>query len=172
MSRKPNTHGGGAQTNTNGLQFERETSLLEIIAQQPNFSVEKNIIKENNIIVAKHYEKHSLYKAFLEKEGVDYKSILSKKLLPDEAFLVKNTLFIIEKKYQSGAGSVDEKLQTCDFKKKQYTRLLAPLNIKVEYYYLLNNWFKQDAYRDVLSYINSVDCKYFFDEIPLSEIGL
>ena len=31
------------------------------------------------------------------------------------------------------AGSVDEKLQTCDFKKKQYQKLLSQLNMEVQY---------------------------------------
>jgi hypothetical protein len=49
----------------------------------------------------------------------------------------------IEVKYQQVAGSVDEKLQTCDFKLKQYLKLVASLGIKVEYVYVLNNWFKK-----------------------------
>jgi hypothetical protein len=46
-------------------------------------------------------------------------------------------MYIIEIKYQETAGSVDEKLQTCDFKKKQYERLLRPLKLIVEYCYVL-----------------------------------
>ena len=55
--------------------------------------------------------------------------IISKKLLPDDCIfvIINNTLFIIECKFQQVAGSVDEKLQTCDFKKKQYQKLLAKL---------------------------------------------
>ena len=56
--------------------------------------------------------------------------------------MVNNTLFIIEMKFQEVAGSVDEKLQTCDFKKKQYKRLMAPLNIEVEYVYILDPLIK------------------------------
>lgn len=42
-----------------------------------------------------------------------------KKLLPDDSIYVilNNTFFIIECKYQQVGGSVDEKLQTCDFKR-------------------------------------------------------
>ena len=42
--------------------------------------------------------------------------------MPDESFfnIKTNKLIIIEKKWQQIEGSVDEKLQTCDFKKKQY----------------------------------------------------
>jgi hypothetical protein len=49
------------------------------------------------------------------------------------------TLFIIEVKYQQVAGSVDEKLQTCDFKRKQYLKLVRSLELKVEYVYVLSN---------------------------------
>ena len=84
----------------------------------------------------------------------------------------ENYNFIIEKKYQARAGSVDEKLQTCDFKKKQYIKLFAPLNIKVEYYYVLNEWFDKPQYRDVFDYIQSVGCKYFIVELPFNELNL
>ena len=80
--------------------------------------------------------------------------------------------FIIECKFQQVAGSVDEKLQTCDFKKKQYQKLLSSLNMEVEYIYLLSNWFQQAGYRDVLDYIISVNCRYYFEDIPLQVLGL
>jgi hypothetical protein len=86
--------------------------------------------------------------------------------------IVRETLFIIEVKYQQVAGSVDEKLQTCDFKRKQYVKLVAPLGLKVEYVYVLNDWFKNPSYKDVLDYINSVNCHYKFNELPLSWLGL
>lgn len=35
----------------------------------------------------------------------------------------------------------------------------------VTYTYILNNWFKQDKYRDVLNYIHSINgCDYLFEE--------
>ena len=100
--------------------------------------------------------------------------IISKKLLPDEAILILTgkTLFIIEIKFQEVAGSVDEKLQTCDFKNKQYNKLLVPLGISAKYVYILSDWFKKDAYKDVLKYVNSVGCYYFFYELPLDFLGL
>ena len=75
-------------------------------------------------------------------------------------------------KFQQVAGSVDEKLQTCDFKKKQYQKLLAQLNIDVEYIYILSNWFRKPEYKDVLDYIHSVHCFYYFEYLPLEKIGL
>ena len=172
MAKKPNTVGGGARTNINGLHFEGRTDLLKALNEHPDFTVMGNQVFRDGAIVAHYYEKHNLYHGFLKPAGIDYTKILSKKLLPDGALLVGNTIYIIEKKYQAGSGSVDEKLQTCDFKRKQYIKLFESLNIKVEYYYVLNSWFDKKEYNDVFEYIESVGCKYFIEDLPFNEIGL
>ena len=173
MAKLPNTVGGGARTNLNGLQFEVRTNLREAIRQHPIYRLnEKDQVIKDDLVVAQYFEKNGLYKKLLEPKGINYKTVLSKRLLPDGALLVGNTLYIVEKKYQAGAGSVDEKLQTCDFKKKQYQKLFTPLGINVEFYYVLNRWFEQKANRDVFEYIKSVGCKYFIEVLPLEEIGL
>jgi hypothetical protein len=173
--KKPNTVGGGANTNRNGLEFERGTDLAEAFIEHPLYKLNGDGVVERTTgrEVGRMYGKNKLYKNLLEANGIDYQNIVSKKLLPDDALLVDKTLFVIEKKYQAGAGSVDEKLQTCDFKRKQYTKLLAPLGIAVEYYYVLNSsWFNHPSYRDVFDYIESVGCRHFFDVIPLEALGL
>lgn len=85
---------------------------------------------------------------------------------------MNNTLFIIEMKFQKVAGSVDEKLQTCDFKKKQYKKLMSAINVEVEYIYILSDWFRKPEYKDVLDYIISVGCQYYFHYLPLKKLGL
>lgn len=173
MAKKPNVVGGGARTNANGLHFEGRTDLREAIRNHPLYDLdEEEQVINDRVVVAQYYEKHGLYKKLLEPKGIDYKTILSKKLLPDGALLVGSTLYIIEKKYQAGAGSVDEKLQTCHFKKRQYQKLFTPLNINIEFYYVLNDWFDKPDNRDVFEYIESVGCKYFIEELPFNEIGL
>ncbi len=116
-------------------------------------------------------KQHGLYK-FLKEKNINWKQYLSKKLLPDQAiFIIKNNIiYIIEIKFQKVNGSVDEKLQTCDFKKKHYEKLFYELNIKVKFIYLLNEWFKKEMYTDTLNYINSVDCNYYFDSLIISKI--
>jgi hypothetical protein len=111
---------------------------------------------------------------FLSESGIDWKQVVSKRLLPDDALLVivRETLFIIEVKHQQVAEYVYRKLQTCDFKRKQYLKLVAPLGLKVEYVYVLNDWFRKPRYKDVLDYIHSVNCHYKFKELPLSWLGL
>lgn len=168
--------GIGGNATLTGLNFENKVDLITLLKQIKGYSIERqavgNNILFNNKIVARCFKKYEFYK-FLEEHKIDHKNILSKKLLPDDALLViiRETLFIIEVKYQQVAGSVDEKLQTCDFKRKQYLKLVQPLGIKVEYVYVLNDWFKKPSYKDVLDYINSVNCHYKFNELPLSWLG-
>ncbi|MEK7557789.1 MAG: hypothetical protein AAB530_01100 [Patescibacteria group bacterium] len=163
---------GGGNTIT-GLNFERGRDITSLVKNLNGYSVNDSIIYFNKKEVAKSFKKHGLY-VYLKSQGIDYKKLISKKLLPDEAIYVicNNTLFIIEMKFQKVGGSVDEKLQTCDFKKKQYRKLMAPLNIEIEYVYILNDWFKKPEYKDTLDYIISVGCQYYFHYLPLQKLGL
>ena len=169
---------GGANTLT-GLRFENKVDFQQLIETIPGYSVRKDHDKAGmgvffeDMLVARAFRKHDFY-AFLSESKVNWHQVLAKKLLPDDALLVivRETLFIIEVKYQQVAGSVDEKLQTCDFKRKQYLKLVSPLGLKVEYVYVLNDWFKKPGYKDVLDYIHSVNCHYKFNELPLSWLGL
>ena len=71
-------------------------------------------------------------------------------------------------------GSVDEKLQTCDFKRKIYSKLINECreNYQTKYYYLLNSWYERNEYEDVKKYILDVGCKYFVNKIILDELGI
>lgn len=164
---------GGGNTTT-GLVFETKTDLKTLINNIHNYNVdEENIVYYKGKKVGMIFVKNALYK-FLKNNGVNWKDYLSKKLLPDNSIYVilNNTFYVIECKYQQVAGSVDEKLQTCDFKKKQYKRLMASLNFEVEYIYILSDWFRKPEYKDVLTYIHSVGCDYYFNYIPLQRLGL
>ncbi len=163
---------GGGNTKT-GLNFEKEKDVLELLRNTPGYSVKGNVIFYRGEEVARSYRKNGIY-LFLEERRIEYKKILSKKLLPDEALyvVVDNTMYILEIKFQKVAGSVDEKLQTCDFKKKQYQRLFAPLNYEVQYIYILSEWFNRSEYKDVLTYINAVGCQYYFGYLPLRKLNL
>ena len=167
---KNGKHGGNTKT---GLAFEGKTDLSTFLNNQDRYCVIGNVVFYNDEQVAQIFKKNELYK-FLESHGIDWTKLISKKLLPDDSIYVNaiNTLFIIECKYQQVAGSVDEKLQTCDFKRKQYQKLMKQLNINVEYIYLLSDWFKDPKYNDVLDYIISMDCHYYFEYIPLTRLGL
>lgn len=163
----------GSKTKT-GLKFESRVTLGKVINSLPDYSVSHDVVYYKRKKVAEFYQKYKLYKNLLEPNHIDYSKIVSKKLLPDEAVFIitDKTLYIIEMKFQEVVGSVDEKLQTCDFKNKQYKKLLAPLNISVKYVYVLSDWFTKKEYKDVLQYIKDVGCYYFFNELPLSFLGL
>lgn len=164
---------GGNKTLT-GLKFESRVTLEKVISSLPKYNVAGDDVYFDGQKVAEFYQKNKLYKKLLEPNKIDYKAIISKKLLPDEAILIFNnkTLFIIEIKFQEVPGSVDEKLQTCDFKNKQYKKLFEPLSMPVKYVYILNDWFKKKEYEDVLKYVKSVGCYYFFNELPLDFLNL
>jgi hypothetical protein len=163
---------GGGNTIT-GLNFEKERDILEILKKTKDYSVRGSVIYFRGKEVARSYRKQGLYRLLSERK-VDWKKLVSKRLFPDEALyvIVNNALFIIEMKFQGVGGSVDEKLQTCDFKKRQYKKLMVPLNVEVEYIYILSDWFKNPAYEDILDYVISVGCQYYFNYLPLQKLGL
>lgn len=133
---------GGATAVENGLKFE-----------------EMAMMKEEGINISKH----KMYK-FLEDNGVDWKSLISRKILPDNVFVKDNKVKIYEDKAQYSEGSVDEKLQTAPYKIHILKRLFAPMGITdITYTYVLNDWFKQPKYKDVLDYIKATpNCDYIF----------
>lgn len=111
--------------------------------------------------------KHELYR-FLERKGIKWQEILSRKLLPDEAYWDEETkvLSIFEKKFQQSEGSADEKPQTCAFKIWEFSKIGKALGAeKVTYTYILSSWFNKPKYKDMLEYIRSVPgCDYILEE--------
>jgi len=144
------TGAGGANTNVTGLGFERVTDMGEI---------------ENSV----RLQKAQLHK-FMNENGyiLNEKYKISKNLAhgckqPDEAYLFqdKKILFIIEKKFQQGSGSVAEKLQTGPFKKQFYQKLYPTLHIC--YIYVLSNYFKTNCPIE-LEYLTQNSIPYYFED--------
>lgn len=131
---------------TTGLEFEKRVSC-----------------KKDGIDLTKY----KLYK-YLDSQGIDWTKIISRKLLPDEAYWnpITKELNVFEKKYQQTEGSADEKPQTCGFKIWEFSKIGKALGAtKVTYTYVLSDWFKQPKYVDMLEYIASVpECGYMFME--------
>jgi hypothetical protein len=163
---------GGASTNRTGLRFERDTSLQSSL-EANGFTIHGDDIYSGGLATGLLLGKHKLYK-FLDAENVDWRNIISAQLLPDDAVLSKpaQRLTIVEKKWQEVSGSVDEKLQTCGFKLRQYRKLAEPLGLEVKYVYLLNDWFSHPRYQDVLSYIQEVGADFHFKSLPLELLAL
>jgi hypothetical protein len=145
-------------------------------------------VSKGNILVGYIISQLRLYdylNHLARSENSGWTMQLSKILKPDEAFfnIQTNSLHIIEKKTQSGSGSVDEKLQTFPFKIRQYKRLVEGLivngdPITVHYVYCLDNFFKKSEYKDLFDYMNENGMKYFIQDadgtlkLPLTLIGL
>lgn len=171
---------GGANTKT-GLDFEVRTDLKQLFEKIDGYHLKPSQNRTGYEVwfhderLAYCFKKQELYRFLAQGPYcIDWRQHLSKRLEPDNALfvIVRDTLFIIEVKFQQVSGSVDEKLQTCDFKRKQYTKLVHHLGWRVEYIYVLNDWFKNPVYQDTLDYIHSVNCHYLFNEIPLKWLGL
>lgn len=172
MPRTPNTHGGGALTNANGLRFEQTTSLDNALQNNGYIISESGEVYADNTLIGYTKAKHK-FRKFLEAHGVDL-SVNSDVLLPDDAFInIRNTtVYIVEKKFQSASGSVAEKIQTCEYKKLQYTKLISQMGYNTVYVYLLSDFFNDSKFSDVLNFINSKGCYYYFNELPLDFLGL
>ena len=173
MSKVPNKFGGGAQTNKNGLSFEQTTSLDQALINA-GYKVIDHIVYKDGVKLGMSVPQKKLYTCFLTPIGINYADYNSKEWHPDEAFinLGNRTAYIIEKKFQNCAGSVDEKLPSSHYKKEEYQKLFAPLNFAVEFIYIFNDWFKSPKYKDTLDYIKKMGCYYFYNEIPLNRLGL
>ena len=173
--KKHNMVGGGSLTNEHGLLFEQYTDLQEALKEAGFDMLEHEACQEvfdGLLKVGLVTKKYGFYKVFEHLNDDKWKKYISKRLLPDDVFIntTNKTVYIIEKKYQRDAGSVDEKLQTVDFKIKEYKKLLPEWNVK--FFYILNDYFKQDGYKDVFEYIRSVGGDYYFNSLPLEDLGL
>ena len=87
---------GGGNTAT-GLKFEGEADFIKVIKKQKGYTTKGSSIFYDQKEVALSFRKYKLYK-YLEKNGIDYKKLISKRLLPDDAIYViaNNTFFILE----------------------------------------------------------------------------
>ena len=175
MSRQANHAGGGAQTNINGLHFEQTTSLNEALINA-GFTIHNHYdVYDHDTLIGHSINKAAFSSIFLKSHHINYMDFNSKRWEPDEAFVneINNTVYIIEKKFQSKGGSVDEKLATSPFKIYEYQKLLTPINYDIKYIYLLSSaWFNSPKYQDYYDYMDSLGCPHYFDELPLEAIGI
>lgn len=166
-----NTSGGGAKTNKNGKAYEKHTMISKVL-QKNSFEInKKDEVWKNNVFYGYNVPQGKIYKknGLLNKMGINWEDHISKKWQPDECFVNINTktIYIIEKKFQEQSGSVDEKLATCDFKKREYKKLFSKSDYKVEYIYFLCDWFKSSRYKDYIDYIIETNCKYYIgNDVP------
>jgi len=170
------TGAGGANTNATGLSYEANTDLsTEYILTTPepdkglsdtnaNYTYIKFKDSEKLFIKA---GKRDLYKIMSDMNEVNTELVPAAGCkYPDEAYinLVDKHIYIIEKKFQQCSGSVDEKIQTGQFKQYHYSKLFP--NFKVSYIYCLSNWFKKSDYKSVLEYLSENKIQVFWGNDP------
>ena len=155
---------GGKNTTLNGLSFEIKTSI------------EKKLLESNyNKIVINNKQKYGYYLEYKEENKQiifllqsGFKSYFKKKYNiniykhPDEAFIIYNNdniyIKIIEKKNQNVEGSVEDKLKTGLFNKKEYERMLKSLkNINISYSFCVSKFLQNKFESNIIKYKNMKD---------------
>ncbi|GAB6636286.1 hypothetical protein BOVMAS19_18340 [Streptococcus uberis] len=183
-----NIHGGGANTNLNGKNFEGFTDLSVGIARDlvgkyeiseldmPDTKKTKVFIIKNRIgeFVGGIYQQNRLYD-WLKNQGIDYSKYNSKKWMPDEAFINERnkTLYIVEKKFQATSGSVDEKVFGFPNKRRFYQRMVNELDFHVEFIFLGNSeYWDTPRMRDYIIAMREDGVRVMFDNYEYEWLGL
>lgn len=173
-----NKSGGGEKTNLNGKKFEEETSLINVLVLNNYFVTKNGVVQRNGINIGICASQKDIYPNIY---GIEYKDafrFVSKRLKPDDAFYNNSnqTLYIIEKKYQEGKGSVDEKLLTSEYKELYYKKIASNTHkcqiSNVKMIYILNDYFKNECYKDIIDYMIWKKCSVAFNRLDLSLLGL
>lgn len=138
------TGAGGSNTNANGLPYEDLTDLkteYKIVEHHANHN---EIQFKDSDIIFKSCSQAGVFKCMNGSIDVSVSSAHGCKR-PDECFIneEQKKIYIIEKKFQQGSGSVCEKIQTSEFKKWQYNRLFP--DYEIFYIYCLSDWFKSNT---------------------------
>ena len=178
---------GGSATQKAGEVFENKTLENLLASFQKNGFVLDSILKggQNPRALFLKNEAGKLVDIFLQAavhthffkpRGINSDDYFSAELRPDTAIFSHsaNTLTIIEKKQQTGAGSVAEKLQTCDYKMQYYTTLCKPIGVRVDLIWQLGQYFVDNkiALRSVFEYMKSKGSRHFFLEVPFEALHI
>jgi hypothetical protein len=181
---------GGAHTAREGSSFEIKTdeelmselgamgyveSKLHMLSGIGGPIHGRTLVNKSNRQIDVFY-KSGIYKLFFEPRGINYKEYFSARLEPDTSIFSSQTktLTIIEKKQMTTAGSVAEKLQTCDYKRHYYETLLKGQGIKLDIFWVLGSYFKaqERQLKSVYDYMESKGSKYFFESMPAHELKI
>lgn len=190
---------GGQNTNLNGLKFEKDTDLSYRIQRDlgdkyklkehaPHIKSSNKVYDiiriKNNRRIGVLAKQMTFYPIMKELYGLD--NINEKNWKPDEAFfnLENNTVYIVEKKWQSTSGSVDEKIFGFVNKRRLYqnnfNQLKREPKVTVQFCALFNkSWWIQGrdgknekAYQDYFDNLRIDGIKIFFDNYEYWWFGL
>jgi hypothetical protein len=154
------TGAGGANTNKQGLSFEKSiSSYHELLAK--DFEVVRYGKREQMHYLKKECTDMNKVIYYVQKKSFKYliKSLFDVDMFkePDEAYLVHNVLddtyelWIVEIKNQNREGSVEEKLMTGNVVKRMYETALNN-RVKVNYAYSVSNFLKKKLLSNTLKY--------------------
>lgn len=154
---------GLKNANINGEKYENKTEIKESSTDFKHI----NSLEKNGIIIDYYNVNNLKFIKIKQNNFIKYmKSYFNekceKKTKPDECFIYENNLFLLEKKYQSCKGSVDEKIQTGPFKKYFYKEQYPDFNI--HFAYVFNDWFKDDKYKPEMRFNEINNIKVFWSE--------
>ncbi len=153
---------GGSKTTSNGIQFEIKTSIENKLLQNNYIKIITNpknkygfyfeCKNKNNTIIYLTQCGYKLY--FKQKFNIDvYKQ-------PDEAFLIFSNneyhLKILEKKNQNVSGTVEDKLKTGLFTKKEYEKMLSKITqckFNVSYAFCVSKFLQNNLQSNKIKYI-------------------
>jgi hypothetical protein len=140
------TGAGGAQTNKNGLPYEKLTDLHTEYTIDSEYDHAKKItfINSQSTDTWTTTKQSHFFKYMVNSVNNEIEKAHGCKN-PDECFIneTKKFIFIIEKKFQQTSGSVCEKVQTSHFKKWQYERTFTDYTIV--FIFVLSDWFKENC---------------------------
>ena len=161
---KTRGHGaGGANTNKNGLPYEKLTDLnTEFKVTYETDGYKEILFRDDDDGYKFVYTKQKGFSNFMNKY---YNSDIPKAhgcKNTDESFihLESKTIFIIEKKFQTVSGSVCEKIQTGPFKKWNYSQMFP--DFKVIYIYCLSDWFKTNCKAEIIGLSKHFEIPVFY----------
>lgn len=184
IQNKKKSYGGGKNTNFNGLNYEKITSLenkftildtynfytlIKFNIEYDPFYILYDIIEEKlfkkinkfNDLTFIYTKQADFFKYINTKIQVDKKNIAHGCKKPDECFINENKklIFWIEKKFQNKSGSVCEKIQTVMFKKEHLNEIIY--NYKIIYILCLSDWYKTNT-KVELKYLKKYNIPFFW----------
>jgi hypothetical protein len=179
------------------FEFEEDSKPLAIGSGGRHSVGRRGILKQHGkprgYICSKHDMYNFMAQSYVEEHPEEYdligqankrnvaerkselKTVLSKNFEPDLAFFdyERKAIVIVEMKTQTKEGSVDEKLETLDFKRRQYKRLAAYCSFpRVEFNWALDSKFLEPKYDNVKSYLYARDSYFEVGEVSLALLGL
>ena len=155
------TGAGGSNTNTNGLNYENQKDLsTEYSIVEKTKSLMKVVFKNYTDKVFITGKKSQFMKYLSKHENKDIPKCHGTKE-PDCWFINGNNVYIVELKFQQGGGSVCEKLQTYNYKLRNFQDRYP--DKKIHYIYGLHEWFRSNCMAEVY-YMKKDGIPYFWGD--------